>query len=1580
MTIRTACSAGLVALHEACAAVSRGDCEAALVGGVNLLLAPGMTVAMTEQGVLSKDGICKTFSADANGYARGEAVTAVYVKPLTDAIRDGNPVRAVIRGTSHNSDGKTPGMSQPSTDAQETLIRKAYDVAGITNYSETGMVECHGTGTKIGDPIETRAVARVFGEKGVYIGSVKPNLGHTEGASGLVSLIKMVMALEHRTIPPNIRFTSPNPDIPFDAGKLKVPLEPTPWPEDRFERVSLNAFGVGGANAHAVVESAAAHHVPAAIHETPETPQLLLYTANSAKSLTRMIENYQMWVEKNPEKVSDLAYTLAMRRMHLPHRAYAIVKNGAIESTSPPSNLNKLAGKPNLVMVFTGQGAQWPQMGRELLQHNKTFKASIQSLDKHLQNLLENKPQYSILEELRKPPKKSRMSLAELSQPLCTAIQIALVDTLKSLEIMPSAVVGHSSGEIAAAYASGALTAAEAIIAAHHRGAVAARQKRQGSMAAIGLSWEQTEKYLIPNVTIACDNSPQSVTISGDVDAVKAVTAKVKESQPDALARALQVDKAYHSYHMAEIGMDYLSLIGHDVIGQTPVTPFFSSVDGQLLTSERTLGSKYWKQNLESPVRFREAVTAILHHEFGKNAVFLEVGPHSALMGPLRQIFSSTSTPAPYVSTMARNQDCVGSLLIAIGKLHSLNVPVNLRNLFTTGICLPDLPRYPWNHEDSFWYESRISKEWRQRKYPYHDLLGARLPGNTNLEPIWRNLVHLTNAPWLRDHKVGENIVFPFCGYLALAGEAIRQMSETSDGYSVRNITVHAALVLTEGKPTEIMSTFHPHRLTDSLNSSWWEFTVAAYNGHAWTKHCTGEVSALASDQESGHAPKALPRKVVAKRWYETMCKGGLDLGPCFQSLKSIETSSNSENRALARVAKSEHGDEANFHIHPTVLDGLLQLMGAAAVNGYARKTKTWLPTSIEAISVRRCSSDMTTSVSAKLSSNHSVVGEGCCVSEGATVVKASGIKMSVADAALSSGEAFSAHAAARYEWHPDIDFVDVKELIRTPPHSPENLHLLEELGNLCLLSCKRQYSKSEIALPHLQKYMAWLVSQAPSAVSNLTLTSNSVDNGTISARIEALVSQLSNTSGASAASSVYHVYKKMDHVLTGQTLTEILPEGTLTSLYRFLEQSDRRKFIQHLAHSKPNLRILELGTGSDMQRHDIVDELTRNEGQLLCSRYTFTSPGYISAKDQQKMFPGMEFRTLDINQDPVEQGFEDREYDLIIATNALHMNQNLRAGLANVNKLLSPDGRLLLQELTPSSKWMNFVFGILPTWWSDIVDGRAESRLSISNLETELAAAGFTQIDAKLLDGEEDHHLTVSMIARRTPLAVADNKKITVLHEGQGKVLGTVTGQLEKHGYHVDMCTLNDVPPPGQDVISLLDATGPFFESIDDSSFLNFKGFIQGLQDSGIFWITHPSEIGCQDPRYAQVTGLARVIRSEMLCDFATCQVDDMIDHGCIDDVIRVFGKFQTRQHDGVLNPDFEWAVMNGQIQVGRFQPFALPDELSLVESDEKATLDVETPGRINSLHWVRQPRDHLEADEVEVQVHSAGLNFRVS
>ncbi|KAI9151270.1 Polyketide synthase [Paramyrothecium foliicola] len=1624
VTVRTACSSSLTCLSEACMAVSRGACEAALVGGVNLMLSPTMTTAMTEQGVLSKDGSCKTFSADADGYARGEGVTAIIIKPLADALRDGNPVRAIIRAACHNFDGKTPGVSVPSSEAQEALIRRTYKLAGLDDFGATAMVECHGTGTPTGDPIEANAVARVFGDPkhSIYIGSVKPNLGHSEGASGLVSIIKSVLALENRTIPPNIKFSAPNPKIPFDSAGLVVPLEATPWPQGKLERVSVNSFGIGGANAHAVLDSASSFLPPIVENHQVEppaiTPQLMLFSGNTAKSAETVGANYRVWLEKNQDKAADLSYTLARRRVHLPWRSFAIFHNGVLSMASPPTNSSH---KHRIVMVFTGQGAQWPCMGKELLLSQPAFKASIEYLDEQLQQVQKDIPshegddgvasKYSIIEELLAPGKKSRVGTARLSQPLCTALQIALVDTFQSLGVRPTAVVGHSSGEIAAAYAAGALTAREAIIAAHHRGAVTQLQKREGAMAAIGMSWEETSKFVdeVPHVTIACDNSPESVTISGDAAAVKKVVADIQEAKAGVLARLLQVDKAYHSHHMAEIGDRYLALIGQTVCGRAPQdgVAFFSSVTGEHLTtsSDRRLDSAYWRENLESPVRFRKAITSIVNHELigKKDALFLEIGPHGALAGPLRQTLTGESVSAPYISALTRSKHSVESVMSALGKLHCLQVPVDLEAFMPRGKCLSDLPTYPWNHEATYWAESRLSRDWRLRQHPHHDLLGSKATESTDIEPIWRNLLHLDHIPWLRDHKVGEDIVFPFAGYIALAGEAVRQLTGgKEEGFKIRNIIVSVALVLSEENPTEIVTTFHRRRLTNTNSSHWWEFTVASHNGHAWNKHCAGEVMAVDTSLPVREFPKpqlqSLPRKIKPVAWYGTLSRGGLDLGPEFQRIREIATSTNRDQRAVGTISNSGTPDESSYHIHPTVIDGTLQLMSVAAVSGCARKVKNWLPVSIDEISVARWHQDMTSLVSANITSNLALLGQGQCVTEdGSLILEAKGIQMALADGSQIPIGVGTTHAAARITWSSHIDFLNVQDLILPKLDRVAQISILYELAELCLLAWQNHLNttgKERVAnSDHIQKYVHWMSAEVqrqgfrrlPAVRAGESLES------TIASKISELTKCLEDTPLAPAAISLQQLCDRMPLVWNLGAQENLMPADTLHNLHRFVDESvDQSQFLRQLGHWKPNLRILELGTaGQESSAKEILKHLTLPGDVILCSKYTFTSTGFVSAKDQQQVnFGNMEYATLEINKDLSEQGFEPGQYDLIVASNHIHKTPCLKKSLANIKKLLSSDGRLLLRELCPASKWINMIYGLQQSWWCGAEDGRSEEPyVDPQQWVAELLAAGFDQVDKFVLDAPQPLQLTATIIAQqsRCPEEQPRPKSVTFLCKQAEALPGDVCqmiAQFEKAGYEVVKCGLEDSPPPGQDVISLLDEHGPFFENLDSSTFELMKHFVCKLDQCGMLWVTGPCQVKCHDPRYAPIVGFARTMRSEMLIDLATCEVSSLGDDSRRSAVLRVFEKFASRskqEENNTLDPDFEYIVdENGTINVGRLYPFALSEQLLTAEDGDRAVVDVGTSGRINTLGWFRQPHEEMSSVEVAVEVHSAGLNFR--
>lgn len=541
------------------------------------------------------------------------------------------------------------------------------------------------------------------------------------------------------------------------------------------------------------------------------------------------------------------------------------------------------------------------------------------------------------VEELCKSKTDSRLNQAEFSQPLCTAVQIVIVNLLRRWSIFPSAVIGHSSGEFAAAYASGSLTSAEAIIGAYYRGLVTKQQKRPGAMAAVGFGREEVAKYLADGVTIACENSPESTTISGDDEQINVVLENITNNHPKAFARRLQVEMAYHSQHMLALGEQYQALLEPHISSSAPEVPFYSTVLNAVVTEKGELNASYWRKNLESPVLFNTTMEKLLSNHASSN-LFLEIGPHSALAGPLRQIFKRHQPDAIYVPTLVRNENDTTSLLTAAGNLYLKGLTIDLNSINSGGSVLTTLPTYPWHHEDSYWDESRITKDWRLRKFPRHDLLGSLVTECSPLEPVWRNMLCLDDVSWVRDHVVSQDIVFPGAGYIAMAGEAIRQVTGIED-FTIRNYSLNTALIVHESSNVEIMFTLRPYRLTMSLDSDWHDFAVFSYNGTSWTKHCAGQVRAGKAYSKLETEPRKfadLPRRVQSARWYQAMRKVGINYGPAFQGLEDISAHP-IDNIAVARVPNNVGAHESAYQLHPTTLDFALQLFTAAAWKGQPR-------------------------------------------------------------------------------------------------------------------------------------------------------------------------------------------------------------------------------------------------------------------------------------------------------------------------------------------------------------------------------------------------------------------------------------------------------------------------------------------------------------------------------------------------------------------------------------------------------------------------------------------------------------------
>ncbi|KAH6689849.1 KR domain-containing protein [Plectosphaerella plurivora] len=1599
--VKTACSASLVALHEACRSICAGDSKGAIVAGTSLIMGPMTTAAMSAQGILSPEGSCKTFDAKADGFARGEAITAVYLKPLEDAIRDGNPIRSVIRATGTNSDGRSHGIMNPRAEAHEALMRQVYATAGL-DPGDTAFVECHGTGTPTGDPIETSAVGSVFGEKGVYIGSVKPNVGHGEGSSGITSLIKCVLALEHKVIPPNIKFDTPNPKIPFQEKKLCVPIRPTPFPTDRAERVSLNSFGIGGSNAHVILESysgsQAESQTTSCVPETAEgeAPKLVVFSANTQPSLQKQVDLYKDYIRENPSRLSDVAYTRAVRREALTQRAFALARGAEFIEISPSV---KTPGKaPGLFMIFSGQGAQWAGMGKEMIQGDAKFRADIEGMDTILQGL-KNPPSWTIMDELLKPAEQSRIDRAELSQPLCTALQIALFHHLERIGVKADAVVGHSSGEIGAAYAAGFLTLEYAMALAYYRGLVTTRQTADGSMAAVGLGSQHVAPFLTDGVVVACENSPSSTTISGDGPAVLAVVAAIKEAQPDTFARALKVDMAYHSHHMVSLGREYLDLLTHEDLSyffkahapQAGRPRFISSLTCKLIDHPEAFAPQYWVNNLVSPVRFGTAVRNLLETSSGK-PLFLEIGPHAALQGPLRQICAAASTPCDYVSAQTRGDDSTVGLLRAIGRLYQEGVAIDLDALFPGGKVVPGLPRYPWDHSAAYWFESRLSKAWRTRQYPHHCLLGIRDDEAPEREPVWRNMLSAEDVTWLPDHKVRQDIVFPFAGYVALAGEAVRQTTGATEQipYRLRHVVARTALVLSETKATELVTTLRRFKLTDSDDSAWYDFSVTSHNGTSWVRHCDGQVQACKHALPTSWTPGTQLRSVSTARFYEAMSKQGIVYGPEFQGLSNI-TSSVSEQLAEADVKDpSDQSRAPFFSMHPAAIDACIQLMLVATAKGLCRELhRLYVPTVIEEIDISPGSSLM--HARAQNLTGDLKKAEIECIADGKVTLRIAGLQLApLEDERAASSGVPDHHAAARLQWLPDFDFVDPVSLIQGPTSESPSRIVQERMTLLCILETASRIQGLTPCNPHFARYRDWIQMEVErTRQGKNTLVEDPgqyVDMSSAQRQklIEQCLEALVNTEDRPTAVATQRVCQNVDKIFSGESdiLSILMQDNILTEMYNIISFR-HGDFVRVLAHSRPKLRILEVGAGTGGTTELILRDLVDHGGLPLYSTYTFTdiSAGFfLEARKRFEKSANMDYKVFDITKSPFEQGFEGQEksYDLILAANVVHATPSLKESLSNLSVLLKPDGMLILTELSGDLRASNYIFGNLSGWWLGEGDGRPwEPYISVERWDEELRGAGFAGVDSFRYDRAYPFQASADIIAKPAGHGVIcpslRKSSIGLLCESDqdNTAAAGIKADLEASGWDVTTFRLGDDLPEDQPVISCLDVDMSFFENITQHTFAQFQAFLRALTSkTKVLWLTRPTQLRCRDPRWAPAIGAIRTIRSELAVPFHTLEIEpDEPEYGAL--VQKVLVKVLSQEDTDTLASDKEFAVDGGIVYLPRCHPISLGGELRTVQAGK--------PGFLETLGWREEFRASSVGDgQVEIEARAVGLNFR--
>ncbi|PHH71414.1 hypothetical protein CDD80_5297 [Ophiocordyceps camponoti-rufipedis] len=980
MTIDTGCSGSLVSIHLAVQTLRNRESSLALAAGSGLILTPNTIMPMTALNFLSPDGKCFTFDERANGYGRGEGIGVVVMKRLSDALRDNDTIRAVIRGSSVNQDGRTPGITLPSKEAQVANIRLAYGNAGLS-FDQTAYVECHGTGTQAGDWRELRAVSETLAldrERGrpVVVGSIKPNIGHLEGAAGVAGLIKGVLVLEHAKIPPNINFETGNSSIDFDDWKVTVPRTVMEWPMDGIRRVSVNCFGFGGTNAHVILDEAPAylsermlfgHHssVDGPLSPTDlaprEGPRLFCYSSHEKGGILRNVESHLEFLERRETAGSgtclrDYSYTLGCRRSVMEWRGF-VVADSLVDLASKARNMTvERSGRnqaPRIGFLFCGQGAQWAQMGIELLTF-KVFRQSLKEAADYLADLVavDLQEHLDLVMELLRTQDRSRIGQARLSQPATTAVQVALVDLLKSLGIEPSHIVGHSSGEIAAAYAAGALTRHQAFKVAYYRGRAAASirdkaPKLRGAMMVVGLSVDELREHLAGHsVQVACINSPRSTTVSGRAEAV--VTLEGRLRARGIFCRVLNVDIAYHSSHMKLVEHDYRdSLAGLRASECKPSVRMVSSVSGNTVAGPELDGA-YWATNMVSPVLYAAAVEAMMTAEDGGPDMLIEISPRPTLRTPTLDVISALGHGQPaYRATLDPRIDGVLPLLKLGGELWARGCVVDLEGLLLDGPeqniakCLSDLPPYRWDHGRTYWHESHLSLANRFRAFGRRDLIGAPTADSVPMEPRWRGFIRVSENPWIQDHQVQKTIVYPAAGMVSMVLEAASQMRPDVFGYELVNVRIDKAMVVPGSS----------HGLEVALNIKKQDDDDGPASFIIYSKPLDRDWEANASGglyfrtRTDGWAPlfdahdaqlQALDSKcneqLDTHQLYEALDTVGINYGPLFRNMTEVRRGDGAVVSRV-RVPDTRSKMPAKFEyphlLHPATLDGMFQTLFA---------------------------------------------------------------------------------------------------------------------------------------------------------------------------------------------------------------------------------------------------------------------------------------------------------------------------------------------------------------------------------------------------------------------------------------------------------------------------------------------------------------------------------------------------------------------------------------------------------------------------------------------------------------------------
>ncbi|WP_103543533.1 hybrid non-ribosomal peptide synthetase/type I polyketide synthase [Streptomyces sp. SM1] len=955
LSVDTACSSSLVGVHLACQSLRSGETDLALAGGVNVLLAPEWFVVASKAHMLAADGRCKTFDASADGYVRSEGCGVVVLKRLSDARAQGDRILAVIRGSAVNQDGRSSGVTVPNSSAQQAVIRQAMRAASVEP-AQISYVEAHGTGTPLGDPLELRALDAALGDRGgagpLLVGSVKTNVGHLEPAAGVAGLIKVVQSMRHEHIPPHLHLSEVNPEIGIEDLSVEIPTGGVPWPRGENPRIAgVSSFGASGTNAHLIIEEAPADDVPETVATVvPErTAQLLTLSAKSPAALAALAGRYgDRLAAATDAELGDICFTAATGRSHFPHRLAVTAASAeemgqrlaASATGEQPAGSRRghvqAGSRPQVVFLFTGQGAQYAGMARTLYATEPVFRQVVDHCAEVLRPLTD-RPLLSVLDPA--PEDADLIHDTCWTQPALFTVEYALAELWRSWGVEPSAVLGHSIGELVAACVAGVLDLDDGLRLATRRGQLMHELAGEGAMAAVFASEEQVAPALEPHaaeLSIAAVNGPESIVVSGSTVAMDALLSTLADQ--GVRAKRMTVTRAFHSPLM-EPALDAFEREAAEMTFRAPRIPIISNVTGQPLTGEQAFTARYLREHARQTVRFHEGMTTLYRQGY---RVFLEMGPAPTLTGMAKRFLTAEAADAEqddrlpvFLPSLRPRHDDWRVALDSLGALYTLGAVVDWEEYDAgRGRRRTELPTYAFQR-GRHWFQpsARSQPAAGAARVPVDGLsptlLGERVPSPLPVVQFSSRL-GAESHPCLGDCVMDGLPVVNVGVYLEAAFEAGRELYGTGP-VLVEDCLVLQSMILEPGEQADVQLVVDQDP-AGGERVSYRYFASGAQSDDAaqWVLHAQGRMGPApdvgAGDEDLDAVRGRLTTEISGDDFYRRMWRRKLYLGPSAQWVEHIHSGA---GEALARMRPPRPGEAEAYRLHPGLTDALFQTLFA---------------------------------------------------------------------------------------------------------------------------------------------------------------------------------------------------------------------------------------------------------------------------------------------------------------------------------------------------------------------------------------------------------------------------------------------------------------------------------------------------------------------------------------------------------------------------------------------------------------------------------------------------------------------------